>query len=532
VAEDERAVRLAREAAGLAAGAGVELPEDLTLWRLAGGRPSDVVAVAAADPAGALVAAMEAALTDDERRQGAHYTPADLADHVITLALGDVGLGTCTVVDPACGAGAVLLAAADRLATGGAPRARVVRDQLFGADLDPVAAAVAEAALALWSGGTGPASGHVAAADALDRGRGAWPSPPASGFDAVVGNPPFQGQLAAATARSDATRAALRERLGEVVTPYVDTAALFLLVGLELAADGGRIALVQPQSTAAARDAGPVRAAVSARARLVDLWVAPGQPFAARVHVCVPVLEVGTPDHDADWAARLATARGVPPVELPSAPTVSSLAAGVAGFRQHYYGLVDHVREDGDGARLVTSGILSVGVCDWGARPARFARRSWDRPVVDVAAVRRSDARLARWLDQVLQPKVVVASQTRVVEAAADRDGTWVPCTPVVSLVPSDPGDVDRLAAALCAPPVAAWAARRASGTGLSPDAIRMSTSLALAVPLPTDAAHWNHAAQHLANGDLDAFASAATSMYALPQDSAAAIRAWWDASQ
>ncbi len=293
--------------------------------------------------------------------------------------------------------------------------------------------------------------------------------------------------------------------------------------------DGSRSC--SPSRLHAARDAGPVRAAVSARARLVDLWVAPGQPFAARVHVCVPVLEVGTPDHDADWAAHLATARGVPAVELPSAATVASLAAGVAGFRQHYYGLVDHVREDGDGARLVTSGLLSVGVCDWGARPARFARRSWDRPVVDVDAVRRSDPRLARWLDQVLQPKVVVASQTRVVEAGADRDGTWVPCTPVVSVVPNDPADVDRLAAALCAPPVAAWAARRASGTGLSPNAIRMSTALALAVPLPTDAAAWQTATAHLAAGDLAHYADAATAMYALPPDSAAAIRAWWEAS-
>jgi hypothetical protein len=529
---DERAVRLAREAAALAAGARIELPGDLALWSLAGGRPADVVAVPAADPARALVTAMEAELTDDERRHGAHYTPADLADRVAALALGGDGGDGRTVVDPTCGAGAVLLAAAERLMTGGASRSQVARDQLFGADLDPLAAAVAEAALALWSGGTVPAPGHVVVADALEQGRAAWPGAPAGGFDVVAGNPPFQSQLATATARTADARAALRGRLGEAVTPYVDTAALFLLVALELVSDRGRVALVQPQSTAAARDAGPVRAALGARARLVELWAAPGQPFAARVHVCVPVLEMGTPDQDTDWAARLATARGVPEVEVPSGPTVASLAAAVAGFRQHYYGLVDHVRDDGDGAWLVTCGLLRVGACDWGRRPVRFARRSWARPVVDIAAVRRSDDRLARWLDQVLRPKVVVASQTRVVEAAADAGGTWVPCTPVVSVVPRDPGDVDRLTAVLCAPPVAAWAARRGSGSGLSPHAIRMSTALALAAPLPTDEAAWHEATAHLADGDLDRYADAATAMYALPPAMSAAVRTWWDASQ
>src|SRR5690606_11293833 len=104
----------------------------------------------------------------------------------------------------------------------------------------------------------------------LRQGAGVWPDAPTEGFAAVVGNPPFQGQLARATARAVAETEALRARFDAALGPYVDTAALFLLVGVELAAPGARVAMVQPQSTAAARDAGAVREALAGRAALVD----------------------------------------------------------------------------------------------------------------------------------------------------------------------------------------------------------------------------------------------------------------------
>jgi hypothetical protein len=209
---------------------------------------------------------------------------------------------------------------------------------------------------------------------------------------------------------------------------------------------------------------------------------------------------------------------------------VGDRAVAVAGFRQHYYALVGHVHEadDGAGARLVTSGLLDVGGCAWGERPVRFARRTWARPTVDVGAVRAGDGRMGPWLARVQQPKVVVASQTRVLEAAADQAGRWVPCTPVVSAVPHDPDEVDRLAAALCAPPAAAWAAHRVAGSGLSPGAVRVSATLVRDVPLPVDGDAWTEAAAHLVAGDLDRYAEAATAMHALPAATAAAVVRWW----
>jgi hypothetical protein len=535
VAGDERARQVAEVAAGLAAGARVALPADLRLWQLAGGRPDRTAPVAAADPAGALVTALEERLGLSERRRGAHYTPPDLADEVVALARVDAS--TRSVVDPACGAGALLLAAARRLAATGADPAAVARDRLYGADVDPLAVAVAEAAIALWSGGARPTAAHLVVGDSLAHGGALWPAAPAGGFDRVVGNPPFQGQLAERTARDADARTAVRARFGPAAAPYVDTAALFLLVAVELAAEGARVALVQPRSTAAARDARPVREALAARARLVDLVAPRRRRFSANVHVCIAVFEVGAPsaadpgvDVDAEWAGRLAGGAGVPLVALDGPGLVGDLATTVAGFRQHYYALVDHVREGGEGpvAPLVTSGLLDVGRCAWGERTARFARRGWGRPTVDVAAVAAADERLGRWLALVRRPKVVVASQTRVVEAAADHDGTWVPCTPALSVVPHEPADVDRLAAALCAPPVAAWAATRTAGTGMSPGSMRLSAAILREVPLPTDDDAWTEATALLAAGDLDRYADAATRMYALAPAEAAAVVRWW----
>jgi hypothetical protein len=514
-------------ASALAAGAGIELPGSLALWTLAGGRPA-AGAVSSADPGRALGEALEAVLTDGERRQGAHYTPATVADRVAAMAL-EGAPARPTVVDPACGGGAMLLAAGRQLVAGGLTATDVAHDLLWGADVDPLAAAVTEAAIALWAGGVAPSAGHVVAADSLHAGAAAWPAGPTGGFDAVVGNPPFQGQLGRVTARTADAAERLRRRFGVAVTPYVDTAALFLLLGVELAAVGGRVALIQPTSTVASRDAGGVRAELAARARLTDLWAPDAKLFDANVRVCVPILECGT-GGEADWAARLATARGVPAAVLDGSTTLGEVAEVVAGFREEYYGLVGHVREAGASAEapLVTCGLVGIGSSAWGAKPVRFAKRSWQRPEVDVAAARGASPRVAAWLDRVRRPKVVAASQTRVLEAVADRFGTWVPSTPAVSVVPADPAAVDRLAAVLCAPPVAAWAARRAVGTGLSSDAMRVSAGLLAAVPLPRDEGTWVLASDLLAAGDLAAFGAAATAMFDLPARQAADIERWW----
>ncbi len=281
-------------------------------------------------------------------------TPPWLAEHLAGLALATVPpdtAGDATVCDPACGGGAFLLAAAERLAAGGVTRREVVRERLWGADIDPVGLAAAEAALALWAGESPPA-GRLVAGDPLVTGPGLWPDAPAGGFGAVVGNPPFQSQLGRATARSAGDQRRLRARYGAAVRAYTDTAWLFLLLGCELVRPGGRVVLVEPASLVAARDAEAVRAAVDRLADLHDLWVDPGRVFAASVRVCAPVLvrrPAPAPAPADRWRGLWADVLGLPPAPAAAAATLGERARVVAGFRDQYYGLVGLVREHDPG---------------------------------------------------------------------------------------------------------------------------------------------------------------------------------------
>ncbi|HEX4822612.1 MAG TPA: N-6 DNA methylase, partial [Acidimicrobiales bacterium] len=352
------------------------------------------------------------------RALGAFYTPPDVADRLVERTLP---LGTPRVCDPACGDGAFLLAAARHLEDRGIDRVTIARDLLWGTDVDADAVAAARAAINDWAG-VAP-DGHVLVADGLTHAD--WHGT----FDAVVGNPPFLNQLETATARRDA------HRWAGVAGPYADTAFLFLLAALDLVRPGGRVALIQPQSLLAARDARAVRSAVEQRAALVGMWTCDEPVFDASVRVCAPVLVRGSrrarnirrwtgrdfaaaPSASVDgdtWSAALT--RELPRVALDSSRTLGELATATAGFRDQFYGLAPHVVdvEDGQLPRLVTCGLLDPGRCAWGEREARFARRRWRHPRVDVD--RMEPAPLRRWVEERLVPKVVLATQTRVLEA-------------------------------------------------------------------------------------------------------------------
>ncbi|MFN3217553.1 MAG: class I SAM-dependent DNA methyltransferase [Acidimicrobiales bacterium] len=499
------------------------------------------------------------------RRRGVHYTPRSVARGLAAIALEGADHAT-TVCDPAVGGGAFLLAAAEVLHHDGASPDDVL-GRLHGIDIDPLAIAVAEASLALWgaSGGQWPrASPRLRVADALDTdpGAGALHRP----VDVVIGNPPFQSQLASGTARDPATLAALRRRWGVDAGPYCDTAGWFLLAALELAAPGGRIVLVLPQSLLASADAGPVRERLSEQAALMGFWSGDRGVFAADVRVFAPVLMVGAgaagtarrgpvrcwsgPDVVAGvalpaptvpdrWSELAASAAGVPAVAVGGAVALGSWCEATAGFRDQFYGLAPHTIElathdgvEGDPARLaapnespavgptqlslpgveeaavcgdeqsggpfplVTVGMIEPLACRWGSgRTYRFAGRRWASPAVDIAALERADPTLARWVRARLVPKVLVATQTKVVEAVVDTDGRWIPSTPVIA-VTAAAGRLAHVAAALTSPVVTAAAMGASAGTSLSGNTIKMSARQLLALPTPVDHDAWDEGAR------------------------------------
>jgi hypothetical protein len=413
-----------------------------------------------------------------------------------------------------------LVAVADALWRRGVDARRVVDRCVVGVDLDPGAVSASGAALRAWAEarGAGDVTPDVRVADGLASDLGP--------FDLVVGNPPFRSQLGAATARDATTAARRRERFGDAAGGYVDDAALFLLEAARSLRAGGVACLIQPQSVLSADHAAGARAAVvDGDRRIVAAWFPGEQVFEAMVDVWAPFVRAGDQGSDAvplyggrtaervdgsapavegsRWSG-LGAARAVPRVELTSASRLGDVATATAGFRDEYYALLAHTTDEpppGRKMRVVTTGMIDPGVCTWGAAGARFGKRTWAHPWLDVDALASGHPRVGGWVERLAVPKALVASQTRVLEAVADPDGDLVPVTPTIAVVPTEPGDLDLVVAALVSPPAAAWIRHRRAGSGLSASAVRVTAKDLLALPLPGDRRAWRRAAEALASG-------------------------------
>ncbi len=466
----------------------------------------------------ALGVAYEYALDPTHRHsQGIHYTPRSVASGLTALALGDdLDQRVC---DPSVGGGAFLLAAAEHLESLGASPETVVTEQLWGIDIDPVAVEVAAGALALWGSRRGHwvhPGAHLCVADTLVEGAAAFREG-AGGFEAVVGNPPFQGQLQSHTSRSPERSRVLRERWGVATGPYADTAVFFLLAATELVTPGGAIVLVQPQSVLVAGDACPAREELTTLCALEGLWIGDANTFEASVHVCAPVLRLGGPPPEqvqrwagsevlpegpaesveaTSWGPLVAGFRGAPPVGALGEDVLGASCTATAGFRDQFYGLAPHTYDgvEGPDPALVTVGMIVPLRNRWGTDEFRFANRRWTHPRVNLLSLEAQDPTLARWVDQRRTPKLLIATQTKVVEVVVDEVGDLVPSTPVIALVPP----VDRLwhvAALLSSPTIAAVAYSRVVGAALSTETIKLSARQVLELPLPTDSGAWDEGA-------------------------------------
>jgi hypothetical protein len=321
---------------------------------------------------------------------------------------------------------------------------------------------------------------------------------------------------------------------------YADSATLFLAAAVSLTRSGGRVALIQPESFLTARDATPVRQLLADRAPIVGMWL-PGAPlFEAAVRVCVPVLEVSAsrpgrvrrwtgPDaeptsewfgpsaDDVDastWAPLVADLLGVPVVSIDGEARVGDLADATAGFRDQFYGLRPFVASASNGGvtgpRLLTSGAIDPVHELWPHRPVTFAGERLERPVVDLERLRDEAPSLARWAEPVLVPKLLVATQTRVVEVVVDERGDRWPSVPVIA-VTAPAEHLWSLAAALSSPAVSAWCMRRHAGAALSRDAVKLSAKQVLDVPLPPDEHAWADGAALLRAAGVAADAGDAT---------------------
>ena len=521
----------------------------------------------------------------DRKASGSYYTPEVLVERILDWALdpainealaGDepeTALLDLKILDPACGSGHFLTAAADRVGSALATlrcaqsdptaeeieRARrdVVEHCIFGVDIDPIAVELCRFALSpgsgegrircgdslvgltpkllaqsgqepLDTGGADPFHWHLEFPEVFEGGRANAETGWSGGFDVIIGNPPFLNQLGTTTTQSQELAGFLKRRYQGVARGYADTAVIFAELASQLARpDSGRIGLVQPASILASADARGARRALANRGTLETLWAAREGVFDASVRTCAVVFRNGDnrsttelrrftgsdfralPPLRTDarefaqmetWAPLIADGFGVPRVDLDESRTMRTVLSATADFRDQYYGLVGFVDEaDGrvpDGinaAALVTAGLIDPVELHWGKRPTRFNKTDYNAPVVDLNRL-RSESELGNWAAIRLVPKLLLATQTRVIEVVVDETGVLLPSVPVITITTDGIG-LWHAAAALMSPPITAWAAARYMGAALSIDTLKLSASQVLGLPLPPSCAAWDRAA-------------------------------------
>ena len=379
---------------------------------------------------------------------GAWYTPQQLVDTIVAEVRRD--FAPRTVLDPACGDGRFLAPFTDTAT-------------VTGIDIDPTTS---------WTQG-----------DALSIDWGERQ------FDAVVGNPPFLNQLNTSTSRRG------RSKFGG--GPYADSAAEFLALAIRLARPGGRVGLVLPLSMLSTRDVATIRADVSHRAALRWMWWSTTLMFDANVRVWAGVWEVA----GAQGEVRRAFGprfESRPAIVMPSkwtgliadtvetvhdGPVLGDIATFTADFRDQYYGLVGSVSDAAEGPPLITSGLIEPNECWWGRRPVRFAKQHYAAPRVDVSLLSPA---LQRWAGQRLVPKILIANQTRRIEAVVDRDGAWLPSVPVITCTTDR---LDEVAEVLHSDAATEWVRYHAAGSGLSATSVRLTARLLASIPLPATTA-------------------------------------------
>lgn len=243
--------------------------------------------------------------TSPAKLRGQYYTPPELATLIVrSLAPGRDDL----TLDPACGDGAFLVAAADRLARSGLP-GEAVAARLVGFEIDPEAAVVARQRLAATIR-VAPGAVRIVCGDALDHPTlasllaAARIAPPA-GRLLVVGNPPY----VEAKRLPKPVKTRLKARYPAATSGAPDLYLYFLDAALGWLRDRDALAFVLPNKVLVANNAASIRRRLLDRHLLRGFWRATDLDlFPASVY---PVVLLAGPNRsDAIEIARLERENG------------------------------------------------------------------------------------------------------------------------------------------------------------------------------------------------------------------------------
>ena len=439
----------------------------------------------------ALAWQLDLATRDDQRRRrGAFYTPASLAATLVEQALEQLphppGVGNAPrVLEPACGAGVMILCWIDALERRGVAPGDVAA-AVHAWDSDPVAVALTRLSVERRWGPEVAALLTLCCVDALapdpSEGRSLRPA-----FDVIIGNPPFGNAIGQATGRGQAEREAHQLRFPLAARGAYDKASLFLELADQLLDDDGVLALVLPLSLLAGPAAAALRAELHDRRGLrAVLHVTSVSVFAeAQVHVAAVVIGgarlagpastsdavrvVPWPDpltgdearrpakrieaapgvvfrrlvDPAAWGSLLSPWHDVASLAVPGLVRLderldiraSAAAAEAYAWQASVRELVPaaHGAASPPAFRLVVSGSIEPMRIDWGARPTRYLGARFQRPVLDAACLS------ATRLQQASSPKALVAGLSAVIECAPDESGAFVGAVATLTVMLRDP---------------------------------------------------------------------------------------------
>lgn len=500
---------------------GVDAPPppgvDASVWRAVRASVAPVASLGL--PSDAVIAALveappgtEGAPGSRRRALGAFHTPSGLAKALaratLPLASARPGGAPPRVLDPACGAGALLIAAFDeRVGRGSSPAATLA--SLAGWDLDPVAVEVCRlrlharagalgAALALpWPGATGA----FRVGDTLRCVPEALVTTGESP-DVILANPPFGNAIGQATAREADEQHRYRAAYPIAATGAYDRAGLF--VEWAVRATTGPVGVLVPRALLAAPYATALRAWVERTKPLRDVVrVDRHDAFRdAAVHVAGLVLSSAGPDAASmsrnsgiaasSWSARTSAlgAAAVLAVDAASGATLAdSVTLSASCAVGEAYAWRDVVAEDGTADaptyRLVTSGALDPLVVRWGEQAQRYLKTTYERPVVPRSVLS------ARRATQARSPKVLMPGLSAVLEAAVDEAGDYVGAVATLTLMAREGAAsaqvpvLRAVALYLNSALARGWFLAHFGASGLSGGSVQVTKNKLAALPMP-----------------------------------------------
>lgn len=297
-----------------------------------------------------------------------------------------------------------------------------------------------------------------------------------SGFDVILGNPPFVNAIEGGI--SGATKFFVKVRFPKLGGTS-DLSYYFLDISVDLIQSRGRIGLIHPRALLNAPPARELRRSMSGQIRPNLLYAPDRDDFfpGAAVFVCAAVLG---PENeckvskdvdpqtakwhrgqvvDSNWW--LAITRIVDGIEgdVAEGPTIAELFEVAASMTTgDAYDVLPHVidAEVGEGLKLVTTGLIDPGECRWGKTACRYLKKDFRFPrVLESESLSKS---LRKRLANARRPKIIVAGLSKIVECFVDRAGEHVGAVATFSIFhPQDDVDVlAQLATCLSSPAVAA----------------------------------------------------------------------------